>query len=95
MALGARHLDVLGIVMKEGAAMVFAGCAIGFAAARAGTRLLAAFMSDVARISDTNQSAPMLLAGAPLLLVVLAFVCCYVPARRSMLIDPAVTLRAE
>jgi ABC-type lipoprotein release transport system permease subunit len=37
----------------------------------------------------------LLLAGAPLLLAVLALVACYLPARKSMRIDPAVALRQE
>ena len=95
MALGARRIDVLGLVMKEGAALVAAGSIIGFAAARAGMRMLASLMSDVARSTGMSASAPALLLGAPLLLAVLALVCCYVPARTSMRIDPAVTLRSE
>ncbi len=95
MALGARQVDVLGLVMKEGAVLVLIGAAIGFAGARAGTRMLAALMSDVARAAGTSASDPVLLAGAPLLLAILALVCCYVPARRSMRIDPVVTLRQE
>ena len=95
MALGARRMDVLGMVMKEGGILVLIGSLLGFAGARAGTRMLASFMSDVARISGADQGTPILLAGAPLLLAALALLCCYLPARRSMRIDPAVTLRSE
>ena len=68
---------------------------IGLACAWGGTRLLSAFMSEVARTAGTSTSDPALLAGAPLLLAGLAMVACYVPARQSMRIDPVVALRQE
>jgi len=95
MALGARRIDVLGLVMREGATLVVIGSVIGFAGARLGMHMLSSFMSDVARLSGISTSDPMLLVGAPLLLAFLALICCYVPARKSMGIDPAVTLRTE
>jgi len=42
-----------------------------------------------------QSSDPLLLVGAPLLLAVLALLACYLPARKSMRIDPAVALRQE
>jgi predicted permease len=95
MALGARQIEVLGLVLKESAALVAVGSLAGFAAARAGMRLLGAFMTDVARISGMSLSNPVLFVGAPLLLAALAMACCLLPARRSMRIDPAVVLRQE
>ena len=75
--------------------MVLTGSLIGFAGARAGTRLLSFLMADVARSAGTSSNDPTLLIGAPLLLALLGLICCYVPARKSMGIDPAVTLRTE
>jgi predicted permease len=95
MALGARRADVLGLVMREGAVLVAVGTVMGLAGARAGTRVLAAFMSEVARTAGTSTSDPMLMIGAPLLLAFLAMLACFVPARKSMRIDPAVALRSE
>jgi putative ABC transport system permease protein len=95
MALGARRSDVLRLVMKEGAALVTAGTLIGLAGAWAGQRLLANFLSTVAKTTGKSTADPLLLVGAPLLLAALALVACYVPARRSMRIDPAVALRQE
>jgi predicted permease len=95
IALGARGADVLGLVMKEGAVLVAVGTTIGLAVAWAGMRVLSSFMSQVARTAGTSASDPALLLGAPLLLASLALAACYVPARKSMRVDPVVTLRQE
>ena len=95
VALGAARGDVLGLVMKEGAVLVAIGTVIGLCGAWAGIRLLSALMSTVARTAGTSTSDPMLLVGAPLLLAALALGACYVPARKSLRIDPAAALRQE
>jgi predicted permease len=92
MALGARQADVLGLVMKEGVLMVMIGTLLGLGAAWAGMRMLAGLFSSVA---STSASNPTLILGAPLLLGGLALVSCYLPARRSTQIEPAVALRQE
>jgi predicted permease len=92
MALGAQKSDVLALVMKEGAALVLVGTGIGLALAWAGIRSLSAVFFTLASV---KASDPVLLVGAPTLLAALALVACYIPARRSTRIDPAVTLRAE
>jgi putative ABC transport system permease protein len=93
MALGAQKRDVLALVMKEGATLALVGTAIGLALAWAGIRALSASFFTVA--GTVKSSDPALLVGAPSLLAGLALLACYVPARRSMRIDPAVTLRME
>jgi ABC-type antimicrobial peptide transport system permease subunit len=95
VALGARRADVLGLVMKEGAVLVAVGSFLGFAGAWTGMRLLSAIMSQIARTAGTSASDPALLVGAPLLLAGLALAACYVPARRSLRIDPVAALRQE
>jgi predicted permease len=92
MALGARQLDVLGLVMKEGVFMVIIGTFIGLGTAWTGMRMLAGLFSSVA---STSASNPILILGAPLLLAALALMSCYLPARRSTQIEPAVALRQE
>jgi putative ABC transport system permease protein len=92
MALGARQADVLGLVMKDGVLMVMIGTLLGLGAAWAGMRMLAGLFSSVA---STSASNPALILGAPLLLGSLALVSCYLPARRSTQIEPAVALRQE
>jgi predicted permease len=95
MALGARRINVLGVVMKEGAVLIAVGTIIGFAAARMGIGAMASLLADIARATETSTSEPFLLFGAPALLAFLALLCCYLPARKSTRIDPAITLRAE
>jgi predicted permease len=92
IALGAQKRDVLGLVMREGAILVTVGTLTGLAFAWAGMRALSSFFFSVASV---NGSDPVLLVGAPLLLAGVAMLACYVPARKSMRIDPAVALRAE
>jgi ABC-type antimicrobial peptide transport system permease subunit len=95
IALGAQKGNVLGLVMKEGMLLVLAGTAIGMAGAWTGSRLLSAMNSSVGKVTSTSTSDPTVLLGAPLLLGFLALLACYVPARRSMRIDPVVALRQE
>jgi predicted permease len=92
MALGAQKRDVLMLVMKEGTVLVIAGTLIGLALALAGIRALSGIFFTVASVQGYD---PVLLAGGPVLLACLALAACYVPARRSARIDPAVTLRTE
>jgi ABC-type antimicrobial peptide transport system permease subunit len=95
MALGARRIDVLGVVMKEGAVLITIGTIVGFATAFVVIRALASVLADIARATETSASEPALLFGAPMLLALLALLCCYLPARKATRIDPSITLRAE
>jgi ABC-type antimicrobial peptide transport system permease subunit len=95
VALGAQRSDVLGLVMCEGAILILIGAAIGVAAGGAGLRLLSAGLSAVARTAGTSMSDPALLVGPPLLLAAVALIACYLPARKSLRIDPAVSLRED
>jgi ABC-type antimicrobial peptide transport system permease subunit len=95
IALGAQRGRVLALVMREGMGLVVVGTAIGMAGAWTGARLLAAMSSSVGRVTSTSTTDPVVLFGAPLLLAALALVACYLPARKSMGVDPVVALRQE
>ena len=95
IALGAQKGNVLGLVMKEGLGLVLVGTAFGMAGAWTGSRLLSAMNSSVGKVTSTSTTDPTVLFGAPLLLAFLALLACYVPARKSMRIDPVVALRQE
>lgn len=92
VALGAQRSDVLALVIKEGVVLVIIGTVVGLAAAWAGIRVLSGLFFTVASVQSSD---PLLLVGAPLLLATLALLACYLPARKSMRIDPAVALRQE
>ena len=72
--------------------LVAAGTVGGLALAWAGIRALSGMFFTVASV---RASEPVLLVGAPLLLATLALLACYLPARRSTRIAPAIALREE
>ena len=95
MALGARRSQVLWLVLREGAVIVVAGTVTGVALALALTRPLAGVVEAFGETTRLSVSDPRLLIGGPALLVGLALMACYLPARRSTQIDPVAALRAE
>ncbi len=95
LALGAGSGSVLGLIMREGARLIVAGPAIGMGGAWTASRGLAAMTTAVGQVASTSSSNPIVLYGAPILLASIALVACYIPARKSLGVDPAVTLRQE
>ena len=89
MALGARGSDVLRLVIGHGARMALVGVAIGTGAALGLTRLMANQLFGV------SAHDPLTFAGVATLLIIVAVVACYIPARRAMRVDPITALRHE
>ena len=89
MALGAGRVEVAGLVLREGLKPVLAGVACGLPAAFFACRLLRSLLFGVAPNDFVTFVA------APLLLVAVAALACYLPASRAARIDPAITLRGE
>jgi ABC-type antimicrobial peptide transport system permease subunit len=89
MALGAERGVVLGLVLREGGKLAFVGVFIGVVAALGLTRLMGALLYGV------SPADPLTFAGAAVLLMAVALVACYIPARRAMRVDPMLALRHE
>src|SRR5258706_4749896 len=89
MALGARTSQVLKLILKDGMALALLGVAIGLAGAFALTRLMTTLLFEV-RPTDATT-----LVVVPLILLGVALVACYIPARRATKDDPLVALRYE
>ena len=89
MALGAQPKDVLGLVMKQGAAVALSGIAAGVLGAFALTRLMASLLFDV-RPTDA-----LTFISVSALLAVVALCASFVPAQRATQVDPMRALRHE
>ena len=94
-ALGATRLQVLRLVLHEGAALVAAGTVLGFLGAIALAKIVSVLVNMFVDALSTGMNDPWLLAGAPLLLGGVALLACYLPARRAAKIDPLQALRQE
>jgi len=89
MALGARMSDVLKLVLRNGMSLVLIGAVLGVAGAFATTRVMSSLLFGVAPTDLATFTAVVVV------LVGVAFVACYIPARRATKIDPLVALRYE
>jgi putative ABC transport system permease protein len=89
MALGAKPVDVLRLVIRQGMGLTIVGLIVGVAAGSVVTRVLSDMLYGV------GTRDPLTFVGAPLLLLLVAFLACYIPARRATRIDPLVALRYE
>jgi predicted permease len=89
MALGAAPQDILRMVLRQSVVLVGVGLAVGLAAALAGTRAIASFIVGV---RPTDPVTFVVVVG---LLTVIAWVACWIPARRATRVSPLVALRYE
>jgi putative ABC transport system permease protein len=89
IALGAQRRDVLKLVVGQGMALAGTGLVIGLIAAASLTRFLSSMLFHVKAFD------PVTYGGVTLLLGAVAFLACYIPARRATRVDPLVALRYE
>jgi len=89
MALGARANQVLKLVLKEGMLLALAGIAVGTFGAFALTRLISSLLFGV------SAKDPFTFMAVAVFLAAVAFVACYIPARRATKLDPLEALRYE
>jgi putative ABC transport system permease protein len=89
LALGAQPIGVLTLVVRQGMKSVFGGVVFGLAGAIALMRIMASMLFEV-RTTD-----PAIFIGVAGLLVAVALLACYLPARRATKVDPVIALRDE
>jgi putative ABC transport system permease protein len=89
MALGAQVADIMTMILKQGMVMVLTGVALGLAAAWMLTRLMSRLLYQV------SATDPATFSSIALLLIVVAFFACFIPARRATRVDPLTALRYE
>jgi len=89
MALGAQRQDVLRMILAQGIKVAGAGVLIGIAASLGLTRLMTTLLFSV------SAADPFTYAAVAIALVLIALLACYIPARRTLRVDPAIALRHE
>jgi putative ABC transport system permease protein len=89
MALGAQRKDVIRLILRQAIELAVAGAACGVLGSFLLTRLLAKELYEI------KPGDPLTLAGAALLMVLVAMGASYLPARRATRVDPMVALRHE
>lgn len=86
MALGAGHASVLSLILRRGMALVICGVGLGLTFSVLLGRALSGFLYGVGAIDLPS------LAGASLILLLVAVIACYLPARSASHVDPLVAL---
>ena len=89
VALGASPRDVMGLVLREGGALIAIGLAAGAALSYAGAQFISGLLFGV------SARDPVVFAGVAMIVAIAALGACLVPGRRALKVDPLLALRAE
>jgi ABC-type antimicrobial peptide transport system permease subunit len=89
MALGARAMDVFGMVIRQGLLLAGIGVGLGILGALWLTQALSGMLYGV------TARDPVTFTAVALVLLATALAACYIPARRATRVDPMVALRCE
>ena len=89
LALGAQRSDILRMVVRQGLGLAIAGAAVGLVCALIVSHLMAGLLYGV------RPTDPVTFVGVALLLIGVALLACYIPARRAIRVDPLVALRHD
>ena len=89
LALGAEPGGITGQIVRQGGLVALVGTAIGLGAAFAGSRLIASVLYGV------SPRDPMIFSAMAMLLMLVALVACWIPARRASQLSPTIALRAD
>ena len=89
LALGAEKRNILQMVLRQGLGLAIAGAAVGLIGAVVVSHLMTGLLYGV------RPTDPLTFADVAVLLIAVALLACYIPARRAIRVDPMVTLRYE
>ena len=89
LALGATPAQVGGLIVRQGLGLALAGVALGIVGALGAARVIEGLLYSV------SATDPMVYSALAVLLLSIAALACYVPARRAMRVDPMAALRAD
>jgi ABC-type antimicrobial peptide transport system permease subunit len=89
IALGAEQRDILKLIVGQGMVLVLIGAGLGLVLALVLTRVVKSLLFDI------SATDPLTFAAVVLVLVGVALLACYLPARRATQVDPLVALRYE
>jgi putative ABC transport system permease protein len=89
IALGAERSSILRMVLRQGLGLAIAGATVGLVGALIVSHLMAGLLYGV------RPTDPLTFAIVAVLLIAVALLACYIPARRALRVDPLIALRHE